>query len=34
MNVRIAALMWVFKLSQITMTGACSCWCAAVIRPA
>ena len=26
-------LMWVLRLSQIRMTGACSWWCAAAIRP-
>jgi hypothetical protein len=29
-KVRIWALMCVFRLSQHKMTGACSCWCAAV----
>ena len=33
-NVPITALMWVFRLSQIKMTGACSWLCAAAIRPA
>jgi len=34
MNALITALMWVFSRSQMKMTGACSCWCAAVISPA